>query len=106
LNITNNQSSLIFDSDDTYKYLIIENKSLDPIVASATTSSIRKRQAENLIRKINIGEISFISTDLDQVTQFDFTNKMKRQSSYTIRLFGQMLAQGQSDATNANIVPS
>lgn len=78
LSIFNGQSSLIFDSDQNYKFMILENKSLDPVIASATTSSIRKRQAENLIRKVNIGDISFISTDLDQSTQFDFNNKINK----------------------------
>ena len=40
------QASLIFDSEESYKFMIIENKSLDPPNPAATSSqhnNIRKR---------------------------------------------------------------
>jgi len=62
--------------------MIIENKNLE---ASAPATSAfaqgrqpRQRQAQDLIRKLNIGDVSFMSTDLDQTTQFDFNNKINK----------------------------
>ena len=66
LSITNGQAAIIFDPEDSYKFAIIENKSLDHSVPAATSSvynNLRKRQAENLIRKIMLEDISMISTD-------------------------------------------
>jgi hypothetical protein len=31
-----------------------------------------------------------IATDLDQITQFDFNNKLNKQLSYKIRLYGRI----------------
>mmetsp|Transcript_5079 Transcript_5079/g.7690 ORF Transcript_5079/g.7690 Transcript_5079/m.7690 type:complete len:161 (+) Transcript_5079:888-1370(+) len=93
INISRGQGSLIFDSEDSYKFMILENKSLDPQIGSATrfeTSNKGQRQAENLIRKINLGDVSFISTDLNPTTQFDFNNKITKQPSYRIRLYGRL----------------
>lgn len=48
LNISKCQSSIIFDYEDSYKYMIIENKSLDspvPVATNISSHSIRKRQA-------------------------------------------------------------
>ena len=43
-----------------------------------------------MMKKIQTGDISFISTDLDQTTQFDANNKLNKQSSYWIRLYGRV----------------
>jgi hypothetical protein len=41
LSITNGQGSLIFDPEDNYKFAIIENKSLDHSIASASNMNSR-----------------------------------------------------------------
>jgi len=44
--ISNGQASLIFDSEESHKFMIIENKSLDPPMPAATSlinSMSRKR---------------------------------------------------------------
>jgi hypothetical protein len=66
---------------------------------------MRKKQAENLIRKIKVEDISMISTDLDQVTQFDFNNKSNKQLSYRIRLYGR-IKQASNVMNEGNIAPS
>jgi hypothetical protein len=38
LSITNGQASIIFDPEDSYKFAIIENKTLDHSVPAATSS--------------------------------------------------------------------
>lgn len=46
LNVNKGQSSLIFDSEDSYKFMIIENKTLIYQTASGVVSNaIRKKQA-------------------------------------------------------------
>lgn len=44
-----------------------------------------------MMKKIQTGDISFISTDLDQTTQFDANNKLNKQTSYWIRLYGRVV---------------
>lgn len=48
----------------------------------------RTRQAVDMIRKLDLGEVSFISTDLHQNNQFDFNNKVHPQTDYNIRIYG------------------
>lgn len=74
----------MFDNEQSYKYMTIENKQLQ----SSQGSRQRQSQPLDLIRKLNLGDVSFISTDLHQNNQFDFNNRIHPQQDYTIRLYG------------------
>ena len=66
--MTTSSSSIIFDAEEAYKFLIIENKSLDKAKSSKYNNSAKKIQAQNLLKKLKICDISCVSTDLDQTT--------------------------------------
>lgn len=91
LTITGGQAGLIFEPEDNYKFMIIENRTLDLSVSAFDYNNQRRKQAENLIKKINLGDVSCVATDLDPVTQFDFMNKKNKQATYRIRLYGRLI---------------
>jgi len=72
----NNECSLIFEHDDAYKFMIVENKNLNT------------EGPKELMRKIKLSDVSAISTDLEQRTQFDFAYSQNLQLPYSIRLYG------------------
>ena len=55
MSVTNKLGSLAFSSDDGYKFMVMENMSSD---AEGT-------KAQDLVHKLDIGDVSFMSTDLD-----------------------------------------
>ena len=79
----------MFENEQSYKYMVIENKQITQRATSPRGNrAARQRQAQDMLRKVNLGDVSFISTDLHQNNQFDFNNKIHPQKEYRIRLYG------------------
>lgn len=69
MQIDGNGAALVLDPCDAYRWMIFENRCIQ---------SRREQAPESLMRKIDLGEVSWIATDLDQMTQFDYSNKMNK----------------------------
>jgi len=104
LYISNGHCSLIFDSEDSYKFMTIENRTVSR--SDAISKASTKRQiVENLIKKIDLADVSFVSTDLDQITQFDYGNKLNKQMSYNIKIFGKKVKKDDFMGLNNCVAP-
>lgn len=67
----------------------------------------RQSQVTDLFRKLNLADVSFISTDLHQNNQFDYNNKIHPQTSYKIQLFGPIRHIRQyQEQPGASVVPA
>ena len=44
-----------------------------------------------MLAKLPVRDISYITTDMDPVTQFDFTNKLSKQTQFEINIFGRII---------------
>lgn len=58
------------------------------------------------MRKVDLGEVSFMSTDLDPLTQIDYNNKLKKQSSYNIKIYGPIRKVGGARPGPGPVVPA
>jgi hypothetical protein len=76
--------SIILDPAYSYENMIVENR----------TIRRDKINPGDFMRLIKLNQVSFISTDLDQYTQFDFNNKSNNKDSYTVRIYGPIKAVG------------
>lgn len=77
----NKTAALLFDKGESYRYMILENRLIRNQMGSHSV-------AEALMRRLDLGEVSFISTDLDPLTQIDYNNKLRKQASYNIKIYG------------------
>jgi hypothetical protein len=78
------QAHLIFDSQDSYSHMVIENRELN------TTTHFNKDN-QSMLAKLPIRDIAYITTDMDLVTQFDYTNKLSKQTDYEITVHGRLV---------------
>ena len=62
LHSTKYEGSIILDSEEGYRYLTIENRCLNQ------NGRHQLNQGERLLKKVNLGDVSFITTDLDEIT--------------------------------------
>ena len=87
----------MFDRSEAYRYMILENRDISqqPGATAAT-----------LMRKVDLGEVSFMSTDLDPLTQIDYNNKLRKQPSHRIRVYGPIRSVKQTQPTAGDIVPA
>jgi hypothetical protein len=68
---------MLFDRSEAYRYMTLEDRS------QGGTEDVAKR----LMHRVDLGQVSFLATDLDPQHQFDFNAKMKKRN-YKIRLYG------------------
>ena len=89
MSITNKLGSLAFGSDEGYKFMVIENMS----------SGIEGTKVQDLVHKLDVADVSFMSTDLDP-------NETSQQSEFNIKMYGLIVKEGRSSREQREIVPS
>lgn len=82
--IRSDQAHIIFDSQDSYSHMVIENRDL-------SSSTFFTKDNQSMLAKLPIKDISYITTSMDPITQFDYTSKLNKQAQYEIHIFGRLV---------------